>query len=58
LIARHSFQAKKNHFNNNIRYQENNNVQFLLSHNITSENQKTPTPNLSYAQVAQKKKKK
>jgi hypothetical protein len=55
LRNRYSSQAKKNQLKNNIRYQENNNVPFHLSHNITSENHKTPTPNLSYAQVAQNK---
>ncbi|KAF0759008.1 Uncharacterized protein FWK35_00009975 [Aphis craccivora] len=53
---RHSSQANKNHLNKNIRYQENNNsVQTHTSHNITSENPKTPTPNLSYAQATQNK---
>ncbi|KAF0753835.1 Uncharacterized protein FWK35_00026329 [Aphis craccivora] len=46
----HSSKAKKNHLNNNIRYQENNNnIPFHSSDKFTSENQITSIPNLSYA---------
>ncbi|KAL4126953.1 hypothetical protein QTP88_011151 [Uroleucon formosanum] len=52
---RHSSQAKKNNLNNKTKYTENNNVPTDLSHNITSEYQKTSTSNLSYAQATQNK---
>jgi hypothetical protein len=55
LRNHHSSQTKKNHLNNNIRYQDNNNVPFHISHKIISENQKTPTLNQSYAQAAENK---